>query len=156
MHRTDYTLLYIGVCLILLLAGCKRQTVYNRYLPTALSGWERNDSLVFNIPPVPASGNYVEKMGLRVSRDYPFLSLSLIVEQTNTRTRQLRRDTVECSLFDKRGYSQGSGISLYQYMFPLAEQSLQQDDSLHIVVRHDMKREMLPGISGVGIQIERK
>ena len=46
-------------------------------------------------------------------------------------------------------------MSYYQYQVPVNDITLQQGDSLHICVRHDMKREILPGISDVGIKMTR-
>ena len=42
-------------------------------------------------------------------------------------------------------------MSYYQYDFPLSTLRLKEGDSLALVVRHAMKREILPGISDVGI-----
>ena len=43
----------------------------------------------------------------------------------------------------------------YQYIFPLKTLPLEKDDSLFIEIRHDMKREILPGITDVGIKLSR-
>ena len=31
---------------------------------------------------------------------------------------------------------------------------MNQGDSIHITVRHDMKREILPGVSDIGVKVE--
>ena len=49
----------------------------------------------------------------------------------------------------------GQGVGSYQYHFRVSEMNLKAKDSLHICVRHDMKREIMPGISDVGIEISR-
>lgn len=64
-------------------------------------------------------------------------------------------DTITCSFFDRKGAVEGQGISYYQYHFRVSELDFQQGDSIHIVVRHDMKREIMPGIADVGISISR-
>ena len=92
-------------------------------------------------------------MGLRTDGNYPFLSLTLIVEQTKGHTGDVRRDTVECKLITKQGRVMGAGINQFQYTFPLATIDLEKEEPLRIIIRHDMKRELLPGITDVGIQM---
>ena len=152
MPNSKYTLLYISslALLILLLTACDKRTVYNHYEHTPLSGWERNDTLSFAVGPVGESGSYVEDLGLRISNEYPFMSLSLIVDQEVSSTHEKRRDTLACDLIS------GQGVSQYQYSFHLTTMELQSGDKLYVSVRHDMKREILPGISDVGLKLSRK
>lgn len=157
MRKSRHTLfIYIGTLIAFLLTACDNQTVYNRYLRTARSGWERNDTLSFLIPPVAQDGNYTEEIGVRINGDYPFLKLSLIIEQTKMNTLERRTDTLECELIDKNGHPLGPGISQYQYVFRLSTLHLMKNDSLLLSVRHDMKREMLPGVTGIGVRISKE
>ena len=92
---------------------------------------------------------------MRITSTYPFMSLRLVVEQVIIPAHRLVRDTIDCHLIDRNGKPKGQGMSYYQYQVPVNDISLQQGDSLHICVRHDMKREILPGISDVGIKMTR-
>ena len=150
-----YTLLYIIIACwaAALLAACDRHTVYNRYEHTPVAGWEKNDTLVFNTEPMAQTGQYIEEIGLRINGSYPFTGLSLIVEQTVYPSKDTRSDTLSCSLIDEDGNAKGRGVSHYQYMFHLTTLKLNHGESLHIAIRHDMKREILPGISDVGIRL---
>ena len=56
---------------------------------------------------------------------------------------------------DVKGNSIGVGLSYHQYAFPIATLSLHAADSIVVKVRHDMKREILPGISDIGYQLRR-
>ena len=142
--------------MVLLLTACQDNTVYHRYLHTNRTGWERNDTLRFLIPPVKEAGRYSEELGLRTDGNYPFMSLTLIVDQTKGNTGAVRCDTVECKLINNQGRPTGTGINHYQYTFPLATIDLEKEEPLRIVIRHDMKRELLPGITDVGIQMTKK
>ena len=162
MKRTFYTLLIIGVLTsALTLSSCKDSLVYDHYTHTPIAGWEKNDTLSFDIPPLETSGDYEEQLGLRITGAYPFMGLTLIVEQTiypdksKKWEKTVKSDTIQCDLIDKNGVTRGQGISYYQYNFPVAVHSLCEKDSLHITVRHDMKREILPGISDIGLKLER-
>lgn len=149
----------------LLVAACSGGKVYDHYEHTPLAGWEKNDTLIFGIPKTAITGgDYVVDLGLRINTSYPFMGLTLVVEQTVFRQTdnaghiifRQQTDTLSCKLIDQRGNAQGSGVSHFQYNFNVSEIPLQPTDSLHIRVRHDMKREILPGIADVGIQLYRE
>lgn len=158
MPNSKHTLLYISslALLIMLLTACDKRTVYHHYEHTPLSGWERNDTLSFVVGPVSESGPYVEDLGLRIGNEYPFMSLNLIVDQEVSSTHEKRRDTLVCDLINEQGIVMGKGVSQYQYSFHMTTMELQSGDKLYVSVRHDMKREILPGIADVGLKLSRK
>ena len=146
---------YYGMLWLLavVLAACDSHTVYNHYEHTPVTGWEKNDSLIFDIPPLTQAGTYKEEIGLRISGEYPFQGLQLIIEQTNMTTYEVRYDTLNCSLIDEQGSAKGRGVSQYQYLFHLTTQQLPANTPFHIAIRHDMKREILPGITDIGVKL---
>ena len=162
MRSTFYNLLTIGVALVTtLLSSCKESLTYDQYAHTPIAGWEKNDTLSFEIPPLAMSGHYQEQLGLRITGTYPFMSLTLIVEQTIYPDKEkkwektVKADTIQCELIDQNGVTKGQGISYYQYDFPINIYHLDENDSIHVTVRHDMKREILPGISDIGFKLSR-
>ena len=149
--------LYLGVVLTVAmgLSSCDRKTVYYHFEHTTVAGWEKNDVLEFNISPVTA-GTYREELGLRVDRNYPFMGLCLVIKQTILPSGYVHSDTLNCSLIDENGNNKGPGLSYYQYNFHVNTLRLQDGDSLHITVKHNMKREIMPGISDVGIRLDKQ
>ena len=137
----------------LALASCNRKTLYHHYEQTPLGGWEKNDTLLFCVPAAQQRAVVQRAVELRISGAYPFQSLSLVVEQTTLPSHIRRRDTVSCRLINANGTVEGGGVSLYQYQFPLTDISLNEGDSLCIAIRHNMKREIIPGVSDVGIHL---
>ena len=135
------------------LVSCNRNTVFYHYEHTPITGWEKNDTLIFDVPSTSASGRYEEEVGLRINGSYPFMSLTLIIDQTVLPDNITRSDTLNCRLTTPGGNKKGHGVSCYQYSFPLKDINLKQGDSLHICIRHNMKREILPGISDIGMKI---
>lgn len=109
----------------------------------------------YDVPRVKTASKYSTMLGLRVSDVYPFQSLTLIVEQTVYPKKTTRRDTLNCQIYDSRGTIRGKGISYFQYHYQVSQMNLQEGDSLHVTVRHDMRREIIPGIADVGIEISR-
>ena len=150
VRRTAWLL---STLLLLAFTSCKDGVVYSSYEHTALAGWERNDTLPFNIVPLADDGTYALDLGLRTSAGYPFRSVTLIVEQKVLPRNITTCDTVTCELTDDKGKVRGNGISNYQYVFHVSDRHYHKGDSLHISVRHDMKREILPGITDVGITL---
>ncbi len=139
-----------------LLASCATDTVFDRYVHTPVSGWEKNDTLTMQIPKVAAAGDYSQQIGVRMTAAYPFMSISLIVEQEILPRGATLTDTVKCEVTDSRGNFLGSGVSTYQYQFPLRELRLAKGDSVYVSIRHNMKREILPGVSDIGLKMERR
>lgn len=146
----------ILLLVVLINVSCnQRRMIYNHYEHTPLSGWEKNDSLCFDIRPVAEAGTYRTELGVRISNEFPFLGITMEIRQTVLPSGKTTSRAMECKFIDKNGFIQGSGISLYQYSFPLDDVTLEKGDSLHIVIRHNMKREIMPGIPEIGILLEK-
>jgi gliding motility-associated lipoprotein GldH len=146
-------------CILLatcLLTACKQSAVYYHYEDTPEGGWEKNDHLIFDTDTFTEDASYQEEVAIRINNMYPFMQLTLIVNQTIYPSGYSMTDTLDCKLIDERGNVMGEGISQYNYLFPLKTLKLHHGDSLHLSVRHGMKREMLPGVTGVGIKVEKK
>jgi len=140
---------------VLLLTACKQRTVYYHYEHTPLSGWEKNDTLVFTTDTIAIDGTYSEEIGIRINGTYPFLQLNLVVEHLVMPAMTVKSDTLSCRLIDETGNALGNGVSNYQYLIPLTSLTLKKGDRLRIAIRHDMKREILPGISDIGLRLRR-
>jgi len=136
-----------------MLVACRQQTVYYHYEHVPVAGWEKNDTLVFNLPPIADDGRYMQELGVSISSDYPFMGLNLVVEQQNVVTHELRTDTLVCRLVDEQGNAKGRGVSQFQYLFHLNTLRLRKGEQLRVAIRHDMKREILPGITDIGIRL---
>ena len=139
----------------MLLTGCDSRTVYDHYEHTPVSGWEKNDTLVFETEPIMQEGRYKEEIGLRINGSYPFMGLNLQVEQTILPSKDTHSKTLSCQLIDDEGNAKGRGVSHYQYMFHLTTLQLNRGDRLRVAIRHGMKREILPGISDIGIRLQK-
>lgn len=140
-------------CAAVALSACGDGVVYDTYNHTQLNGWEKNDTLFFDVPPMVNDGRYRQSLGLRINESYPFTGLTLVVDQTVEPGHRQFTDTVRCRLVDAKGNMLGQGVSYYQYDFIVSDMELHRGDSLHIEVRHIMKREILPGIADIGMKM---
>lgn len=143
--------LAFAVCLL----ACSRGNVYVCYHHVPSGGWDKNDTLTYDVPPLP-SGRYREEVGLRIDRSYPFTSLSLVVKHIVLPSGYVHYDTLTCRLVDNNGKFRGQGVSLYQHTFHLNTLQLHDGDSLHVSIKHNMKREVMQGVSDVGIRLDRE
>ena len=155
--RKNSRWLYLGLIFTVAigLASCDRKTIYYHYEHAPVSGWEKNDVLSFCVSPV-SEGTYREELGLRIDKSYPFMGLCLVIKQTILPSGYEHSDTLNCNLIDEDGNNKGPGLSYYQYNFHVNTLRLQEGDSLHITVKHNMKREIMPGISDIGIRLDRQ
>lgn len=154
MSRNN-SIISLTVALTILLMSCNRKTIYSHYEHTPHAGWEKNDTLQFDIPAIAKSGNYEEQIALRVTSDYLFQEIYLIIEQSSQNPITTRRDTLLCPLVSDNGAYQGKGTCYYQYVFPLHQVTLEEGELLKVDVRHNMKREILHGIADVGVRLRR-
>ena len=160
MKRIAYTLLFI-IGIALLFPSCNGALIYDKYEHTPIAGWEKNDTLSFKVPPLASDGTYQGSLGLRITGAYPFMKLTLIVtskvfpKDGSKGDYTISEDTLQCDLIDQFGRTKGQGISYYQYNMPISAKDLQEGDSLLFSIRHDMKREILPGISDIGLKLTR-
>ena len=148
--------LSITVAVAMAFASCNRSTIDSQYLHTPLSGWEKNDTLTFSIPRMQTDMELKAIIGLRITDAYPFKTVCLIVDKAISPDNIIDSDTINCSLFDNDGMSKGRGVSCYQFNYHVSNMHLMKGDSVAIHIRHNMKREILPGISDVGITLEEK
>lgn len=154
--RNKQLLTILIMALTAVFAGCDRKTVYSHYEHTPQEGWEKIDTLFFEVPPVKETGIYQEEIGIRTDIGYPFLSLALNVTQDILPQGEHYYTTKNCVLYDESGKERGSGISRFQTVFYLTDVKLNKGDSMRICITHNMRREMMSGVSDIGIIMTRK
>lgn len=152
---TTRRLICIGLAAAVILTACQRNTLYDQYGHTSATGWDKNDTLTFHVPRLTDGGLFSRELRLRINSSYPFRALTLVVEQTVFPDHTVRTDTVNCPLSNADGSRPVRGVGFYQYAFPIPPVRLEKGDSLKINIHHYMKRDILPGITDIGIHISR-
>ena len=138
---------------VLTISSCNRHKVYSHYVHIESAEWEKTDTIHFNIPPVKATGSYTSIIGLRIENGYPYQQLALEVNTEIQPGERLVKSSLNCDLIDKQGNIKGSGVSYYQYDFPVDVLELQEGDSIHVSVIHNMNREIMPDVYDVGFSL---
>lgn len=158
MTRSGHTLYILAllVSAMIGLSACESGVVFDSYSATGTEGWDRGDTIVFNVPGVESDGLYRLEIGMRATSDILFTSVTVVTEREVVPSGATRLDTLRCQLADDKGNILGRGVSRYQYDFILSDVRLRRGDSLRVAVRHVMTRETLPGISDVGLRVTRR
>ena len=157
MMRRSYTLLYIIALLTghLLLSACNDGRVYDTYRHVDVEGWERNDTLKFSIG-VSQSGLYSLNIGMRTNTSVPFQTLSMVMTRSQKSEPKQHSDTVSCNIVDREGKLLGrNGISSNEVRYHVRDIAMADSDSLFVCISHCMRRESLPGLTEVGLQLVR-
>ena len=69
MNRHTLLYIYIMMCVGMMLVSCGDRIVFSRYESTPVRGWERNDTLSFNIERIHETNLYAEEIGVRITGD---------------------------------------------------------------------------------------
>lgn len=138
---------------LVMLCGCQRQVAYHQFRHIFEPGWDKTDTLHFDITPLKGDGHYRLDAELRTDKDYPFRQLTIQIDQTVYPSEERFHDVIDCNLINEEGTIEGDGISLFQYQFPIRQLSLRQGDSIHISLTHNMKREIMLGVTDVGVRL---
>ena len=159
-HKVS-TLFYIIALMTTIMSAtsCSDPRTYDQYKSVSLQGWQRNDTLTFDIPR-QWEGNYQLDLCLRAAQTYPYRNLSVIIERKVIYFRQRKKlekaynDTVNCEVINVKGTLVGhKGITSTEILEAVTSFRLNRNDSLQVKIHHIMNRESLPGISDVGIRL---
>jgi len=153
--RFSKKILPLSLVAILLTAACTRTSRLAfdyRELPAA--GWNRADSLCFDIDSVASDGDYALRVGLRTSmaRPYPFTALTLQIDVCLGDS--MLTDTLTLAVADEHGALKGTGVAHRQQTFPAQLLRLRAGQSGRVVVRHLMEQTPLIGVESIGVEIE--
>ncbi|MBP1615458.1 MAG: gldH [Bacteroidetes bacterium] len=148
--------IYIIIAFSLFFASCDNKTVYHSFLHIPETGWQKKDTLSFNIE-IKDSMTYVHLSAeLRNRSDYPYQNVYLSISYNLQDSTTWKTDTLELSLADNGGKWLGRGWgNLYQTSFPIGNVLVVHPGKYSVRVSHEMKDNSLAGINDVGIRIEK-
>ena len=144
------------VLLLILTTACNSKEAFSEFHSFPEATWERSERANFEVFIPDSRQRYDIFLEIRNNNDYPFRNLWLFVDIT-TPDGQQRRDTINAELADVYGKWYGKGVSLYSYSFPY-ELNIQYPDTgtFTYSVTQGMRRELLKGISDVGLTVLKK
>ena len=129
------------------LSSCSEDdTLYFSYEPVDNEKWEKSDDLHFTIAPQRYKGNCKSFVVLRMNEKYPFKNVSVNVETKLHGIKAVKRVD-----FDVR--HNHSGIRHNDYIMPVNKLYVEENDTIYVRIAHNMKTNMLHGITDVGIKV---
>ena len=137
------------------LIACTGNTLYHHYQPLPAEGWERSDTVCFDVPKAEEDIDGSLFIGLRTAAHIGIQNIVLAVEQCDKEAKILHRDTIHYSLTDDEGNATAQGVNYHQYENRQLPFRLQKGKSATVRIHHLMRREDISGITEVGIRIER-
>lgn len=150
---TVITRMAVIVAAILVFNCCTGPTIYHSYQTLEEAGWAKHDTLTFQLPQDSIPDTYSIKIGLRTTDDYRYTSLWLVMEQDLQKKGVFVRDTINYPITDKNGGTIGKGFSSHQQEIPVKSLSVTKEGGTTVRLFHIMKREVIPGVQDVGINV---
>lgn len=136
--------------------ACDEQTVYHSFQSLPTEGWQRNDTLFFNVSVADSATLYNVSVEVRNRNNYPYQNLPLLIYYDSPETQNIKRDTLELRLADNAGIWLGDGWGgLYQSTLPAGFIRIGKAGDYRFKIIHLLPDEVLPGINDVGIKLKR-
>jgi gliding motility-associated lipoprotein GldH len=155
------TLLKNSVTLLIVMlawVACADNVVHHSYRYIARKGWDRNDTLTFDVQITDSMPTHYRLYAqIRNRTDYPYQNLLLLVSHNLQDSSIVVTDTVRCTLANDAGRWTGKGWgALFQTFFNVNEYTARYPVGARTVkVVHGMEDQTLTGINDVGIRIEK-
>jgi len=137
----------------LTIAACTNNTLIHSYKPLSADGWNRCDTICFNIPQAEADINGILTIGLRTIANIGMKDVVLAVEQCGETASLYRCDTISYSLTDSEGNALGKGINIHQFESVQLPFQMKKGHGCSVRIHHLMRREVITDITEVGIKI---
>ena len=137
------------------LSACTGSTFYHSYKPLPKEGWERHDTVCFDLPKAGQDIDGTLIIGLRTAAHTPMQDIVLAVEQCFDAPPDYVCDTVRYPLTDDEGYALAKGVNHHQYEDRQLPLQMKKGQSGSVRIRHLMTHELMTGITEVGIRKER-
>ena len=141
--------------LLLNLVSCQENTLVHEYKHINVDGWDRADTITFQIPSVAESGTYEVSVGLRLRNKFPYEAIYVTTELYLEDPSIKKKNTTCVNITDKDGNLLGYGVAYYQYEQPCMKIQLQKGQHGKIMVYHTMHKEILPHVTDIGVCIDR-
>ena len=157
-HR--YRLLSPSISFYLLLSSflysCTSGTVFHSYKPLPAEGWDRRDTICFNIPEAPQDiDDGTLTIGLRTISHVGIRDIVLVVEQREETGIISRCDTVRYPLNNTEGNALTKGVNHHQYEDRQLPFRRKEGKSNTVRIHHLMTHETMHGITELGIRINK-
>ena len=153
--RTTIITTLSNCLLTLLLLSCSSEgTLLHHFVSLDGEEWAQRDSISFRIDSVAEGGAYSTTLQFRSNANYPYRNISIVMRQQVRHSGKSVSKTINYDIVDSNGKRNGDGLTYKTHEIPFCTMNIQQGDTVDVVIRHNMKDNILPGIADVGVLIE--
>lgn len=147
---------YLLFSLLCIFSGCiNKAVIHSSYQPVPTTGWDRNNTLEFNIYIPDSNVSYKTFLLVRTLDSYPYQDLSIAIEYSND-SLPSQTDTLNISLTDERKTKLTKWAGLKQAVLPLIEEKrINHPDTFRFRISSLMDDQYLQGINDIAILMER-
>jgi len=154
-NRRNLSVWLFGLFISILITGCSFKSVFEDTASIPKGIWNRNQKVAFRIPVTDTISNFNLVLSIRNTNDYPKSNLILFVDMQSPKGNLLR-DTIDIEMCDSKGRWLGKGIGgLWQKIFYRKSVRFPVSGTYTIQFMQAMRMDNLPGISDIGITIEK-
>jgi gliding motility-associated lipoprotein GldH len=156
MARTTIKTSIIAIITILfslVWCSCTEDTLQHQYQHIDKGGWQRNDLLVYEIPPAKEKGLHSLVIEMRTTADFNHKRLCIAVDFITPPPYKHISDTVCISTDNGNGKLGGDGIVLRCFYSAAPNLFLHEGQSGQITLRQVMEEEPIKGITDIGIKV---
>jgi len=135
-----------------LMAACGGNAILDEFKPVPNQLWNYNFTPSFKVNVKDRDQTYSLKVNLRLTADYRYANLFLLVHQTNPDSKQTSK-RIELKVADKDGRWLGKGLgNLYSYQIAYhTDYHFPDTGSYQFTIEQNMRDSPLKGVSDVGI-----
>lgn len=156
MRRFTSYILALTAAALMMLSSCDSNLGYDRYRSVNVDGWNRADTLDFDAGRL-TPGTYQMLVGFKATTTFPYKDLGINIDYTVYPAKKTVHKFIKCNVFDDSGHMTGnSGISADDFLFNIGNITVEQGDSVVFTVSHGMNQDDMPGITAVGLKLERQ
>ena len=139
----------------MLLCNCFNDTVSLQYKHLGQEGWDRSDTLVFDLPEVKAGGEFLPSVLIRTDNLFPYYKLWLCYELELECPKLVLRDTMCVEFASQDVGIVTNGLIVRKYVQDSRSVRLTAGQRGRIRIYHLMMQEVMPGILEVGPEVRR-
>ena len=135
------------------LAACTGGTLFHSDKPLPAEGWDRRDTVCFDLPKAETDIDGTLFIGLRTAANISYQDVVIAVEQHFETPSSYRCDTVRYPLTDAEGFALSPGINYHQYETQHLPFHLTKGQSSSVRIHHLMNHEVIPDITELVIKL---
>ena len=139
---------------VLLLISCTGGTVQYQFRTiSGNDGWERTDTLTYDIPEIQKTRNYGMHIQIRVGTQFPYRTIWIARELELDNPHMLKCDTVRIDMSDSPDQMDATGVTILTVDREVSPIHLKKGQKGRLRLMHLMRQESLPMIHEIGIKL---